>query len=175
MANKKDGFRDGKADEIREKLRESLTKEELMRIEQTRKLDAIKRDSPSFHLVLFQDQLKIALRKSQFEIEKILWNVSDIANQLVRARFQLDSKNITEILDKSGTIMNEDELKSHIKYMGWMQRGEVIGISPILMNIRAVVGTHDLDKNSILTEVEFDEYVEKIKTEVQEKGFKLFE
>lgn len=174
MINKKEGFREGKAEEIREQLRASLTKEELLRIDETRKFDAIERDSPSFHLVLYQDQLKIALRKAQFEIEKILWNIDNLSNQISRAEFQLTSKNIIETLGESGMIMNEEELITHIKYMQWAQKGEVIGLPKSLMQVRGVVGTHDIDKNPILTEDEFNEYVQKIDEEVQEKGFKLF-
>jgi hypothetical protein len=172
---KDNGFREGKKQETLEKIRASLTEEELHRLDEMKKLDSVKPGSISYKLAVHEDQLRVNLKKEKFNIKKIMWNIRNAKDQIERARFQLSSGDITETIGNSGIIMNQDELTTHIKYMEWTQLGEIQGITPILLRIRGIVGHIDVERKVIMEEKEFDKYVQEIEAEVKELGFDIFQ
>ena len=72
MTNANKGFRDGKKEEAIEKLRNSLSKEELERIKSTRELDTLEKGSISYKLAVQQDTLKQDMRQNKLQIKKMI-------------------------------------------------------------------------------------------------------
>ena len=175
MTNKEDGFRKDKKQEAIDKLRASLSKEELQRIKETRELNYLTKGSISYKLAVQQDTLKMELRQNKLQITKMIWNVRDIANQLFRLKIQLDYGSITEKLNGTDTTMTKDELKTMIEHMTWVQTGEVVAIPSFLLKIRGLVDHFDIEKKKIISEVQFDQYVKDVETELKTLGFELFE
>ncbi len=174
MANKNNGFRDGKLEEAREKLRANLSEAELERIKQTREMDNVPKGSISYKLAMMQDPLMIELRNNKFKIQKMVWNIRNVNNQIARGQSQLDTNTITELVPETNVVMSKEELITWMKHMTWIQDGEVTGIPTFLMKVRAIVGHNDYEGKSIITEVEFDEYVTEVETEIKELGFSIF-
>ena len=168
----KKGNREEIKKELLEELRKNLTKEELERIDHQREFDKINPGTAAYRMGVAVDPLRRQWLAAKSSIQKHLWNVDNITNQIRRLKAQLVVKNITEEL-KPGVYMNEHEMEAQIAHAGWLLEGEVNAIAPQLWQIRGVVGQHDLAKEVIVTEEQFDEYVRDVEKQLKGFGYAL--
>lgn len=168
------GFRKGKEEELKTKLRESLTDEELQRIEQARAFEECKKGTFSYDLALNQDMVRRQIRELKDNINLMLWNIENIINVKSRCLDQIHSGEIIEPLDDK-RIMNENELKTYMKKCERDALREVRGIATALAKLRTFVGLHDIAKNVLLTMEQYDSFVETVKEELSENGYEIFD
>jgi hypothetical protein len=170
------GFRTEKTKEdMHQAIKDSLSAEEAHFISELRQYDSLKPDSLAWKLALHNDTLRTSIRNQQEQIFKRIWNIKDIQNKIDRANLQLSTKEIYEKIGDSGITMNEDELKTYIEHMRWVKKGEVRDIAKQLLQLRANVGHIDLQRNIIMTEEQYEEYVQKIMNEIKGLGHDIFE
>jgi len=170
------GFRnEGTKQNIVKKIRDSLSEEEAHRIQEQRRFDDVIPGSHTYNIALHLDSLKTQYRNEQQTISKRIWNVENIQNNINRCKAQLKSGKIYETVPDSKMIMNEYELATYIKHQEWLILGEVRSIVPGLSKIRSVVGHKDYIGKEIMTEIQFNEYVESVIAELLKLGHDLYE
>lgn len=159
--------------QVLEDLRKSLTPQELERVKRIREMDKIDRDSNSWPIGLLVDPLRIQFRKAKSVVEKSLWNMEREKNHISRLKQQVMSGQITEQLPNGGP-MNEHEIGTQIKYAQWLIEGELQSLPIELWQMRGIVEQQDVGGNIIVSEKEFDEYLEGVRGRVKELGYVLF-
>lgn len=164
------GFRDGID---KKKLMKEMTEGDWKRIQQQKDFEKLNPGTFSYDLVLFLDDLRDRMRITKSVIEKRLWNINDITNQMNRLKMQLLKGDITEKL-KDGVTMINYEVNSLIQHQKWIIDGEVRGIPAELGALRANVGHFDVRKDIVLTEKEFDKYANEIKKRLKAFGYEIF-
>jgi len=176
MEKQDKGFRNEKIKEnMIEKLRANLTTEELQRIEAQRKFNDIEKDTHTYKIALHLDALRIQLRDEKQIIYKRLWNIENINNVEARCLKQIEDGDIYETLPDSNVVMNENEVKTYMKHQEWLRLGEVRAIAPSLAKIRSIVGHKDYVGQDILTEEEFNAYVEETMQKLEALGHSLYD
>ncbi len=171
------GFRPGKKEEIKAKIEETMTysPEEIERIKEVRKYDKIKPGTYTEKIAVFLDSLRSQFREIDNLIAKRLWNIEDIAANVERNKEEISSGNITLRLADREAFMTVPELKNYVQNQKWIQVGEVRSIPAQLASLRAIVGHKDVKGNEIISEKEFDEYVDKVQARLEVLGYKLFD
>lgn len=170
---KNKGFRDGQKEKLKEEFYKSLSKEEIARIEEQRKFESVKEGTLTFDLALHMDQLRMSLRENKCEIEKMIWNISNMRIHIRKCEDQLTLGNITEMLTDKQT-MNEAELKNHIVHQKWLIRKELQSIAKTLLDIRSVVGHTDIKKSVVFSDAQFENYAREVMLKLKELGFDIF-
>ncbi len=168
------GFRKGMKDKVLDKAREGITPEELERIKQQREYDSIEPGTFTHKLALHLDALQKQKRQNKIDIDKRMWNITNVLNEKRRYEEQLESGKIYAKL-KDDVTMNQYEVASSIKQCDWIALGEVRAISELLADLRSVVGRHDLAKNVILNIQQYDNYVDRVKQELETLGYDIFD
>ena len=151
----------------------SLTKEELARIKEVREFQTITKDTPTYNIAILCDTLRQNMRRLKLNIDKRIWSIDDINNNVHRLKIQQASGNITETM-KGGIVMNDSELTSLIKHNEWLKEGEFYALYPLFGEIRAIAEHRDIAGNIIMKLSEFDEWVLATKEELKNYGFNLF-
>lgn len=166
---KRKGFRDGisKEDIV------SLTDEEKQRIRDMRQYMDAPAGSLSRDVFLYSDQVRRMIRERKNTVEKRLWNIEDIENQMKRLQDQLDKDNITEEL-KNGVKMTAAEVRTQMKHMQWIRDGEAENIPYLLAEIRSFASHKDVAGNVIMTVEQFDEYANSILYRLRGYGYEIF-
>jgi len=164
------GFRNKMKEKL---LREGLTSAEISRIEEQRKFNELKPKTFSWMIAVHLDSIRRMFREKDNLLSKRLWNIENLNNNIKRCLDEIKSGNIsTEV--SPGLKMNVTELKTHIKYQEWLIIGEVRSIPEILAEIRAIVGHKDVLNTVVMSEEQFDKYVENIQVKLREQGYDLF-
>jgi len=168
--NKKNGFRAGvtKEDILQ------LTNAEKDQIIKQREFDNIKRDSYSYKVALQCDDLRRTRDKSFMSITKSMLGVKNARLEVDRMQDQLDTGNITREI-KDGVTMTEHEIMVEIETAKGLIEAIIKDIPSELGRLRTIVGFTDRVKNVVMTEVEYDNYVQKVETDLKHYGYDLFD
>lgn len=167
---KEKGFRDGID---KKSLMKSMTDEDWERIKKQKDLDKVEPGTPIYDLVLYQDDIRRAIREKKSLIEKRIWNIQDIKNQMTRLKTQLLKGDITEEL-KNGVPMNEAEVNSTIQHQKWIIDGEVRAISQVMAELLGFAGHTDVSRAVVLERDEFVKYMQSIEERLKGMGYELF-
>ncbi len=168
----KGGFRKDNKEAMLKRMKSSLTVEEAERLEETREHGQLVPGSWAYKIALRLDNVQQTVFKYKLDIEKTLWSIKNTSNAITRAKAQLDSGLITEKL-KDDLVMNIDELRAHIEYMKWTQAVEVNQIPRVLGEIRMLTGHKNLIGEVIMTNEQFEQYVEDTIVKLKMLGFDL--
>jgi hypothetical protein len=177
---KKKGFRPGREKEvlIQEMIDKGvITKQEWNRIEEQREFDNLNSSNPgstSWRVALECDQVRRMKNKYKAAIENAVADIMNAKATAQRLKIQIKKGEIKKEL-KPGMPMTlaEAEYEAYKNdNLAWAISRDIL---PELGKIRGLVGTTDLLKNPIITEEEFDEYVQKIEAKLRTTGIQLFE
>ena len=165
---KRNGFRPGvsKEDIV------NLSSEEKQRVKEMRQLMDAEVGSLSYNIFLYSDQVRRMIRERKNTLNKRLWNIEDLGNQIFRLQKQLDSKKILETL-KDGMTMTPDEVKTSMKHRQWIRDGEAENIPYLLAETRSFVGHKDVAGNTIMSLENFDKYAESILETLRGYGYEI--
>ncbi len=152
----------------------SITKEERDWIKEQRKFQEIKPQSPTWKVALTCDAVRTNLRMTKLKLQKRLWNIDDITNKIKRLENQLKPGETINECVKDGITMNKDELRNYITHHLWLRDGEVAAIPQSLAEMRNWVGHKDVNRKIVMTLKEFDEFVDSVDKNLQEKGYHIF-
>jgi hypothetical protein len=164
------GFRKGikKSDLIN-----SLSKEDLERLQKTRELQDMERGSLSYKIAIENDHVRRQKKEIERELMQSRINIAELRHNIIRLQEQLTSKQITEQLP-GGSVMNESELTSFIQKNNLLAMREVDKIPLMLGHLRMIVGTHDYAKNEIYTLPDWESEVKTIAESLDKMGYSIF-
>lgn len=171
---KQNGFRNGMKQEILEKIKADLTPEEAQRIEEIRQYDKLTPGSVSEKIVLALDSLQRQKADCKFKIAQRMFNIQKLKASDARYNKQLITGIITDKFDDK-TTMTVEEIKTQLFYNNYTAFGERRQILDILGDLRAIVGSIDLKRRVIITEEEYNDYVNQIEKDLAELGQNLFD
>lgn len=126
---------------------------------------------------------KIALQNDTVRANRdvMIDNIEEMVNHIrngittnKRKQEQIDTGNIVDEL-REGVLMNKEELKFEINSGERITKNVRRKIAREFGLLRDLVGTHDLVKNPIMTEEEYDALVLKTEKEMKELGVDLFD
>jgi hypothetical protein len=150
-----------------EEVRRTMSKEELNRVQQMRHFDSIERGTPSYRIGLAADQLRLMWEQAKNEVAKSVFNIKNLRAQVLRiAEQRAGGVAIEEV--KPGVPMNDLELEALQEHHTYAMQVERRAIIVGLWQARGIVGQHDLANNLILSEEDYDAFVES--TDVQLRG-----
>lgn len=132
------------------------------------------RDSITAKIMLQNDSVRA---DRDVKIDNVNEQVNHIRNALtanMRKQEQFDSGVITDELSP-GIPMNKHELEFEIKGGERVIMNTIRRVTRELASLRNVVGSHDLMKNPIMTEEEYDEFVLKTEQDLKKLGVDLFD
>ena len=151
-----------------------LTKEEKAQIQAQREFEEIAPNSFAWKVAVSNDPLIRKVKNSQRDIEKTLLECKKIRSGILRKKEEVKSKHIISEL-KDGILMTEDELKSQIRNEEYFIEGNIFNIPIMLGEIRNIVGKHNIIREVIINDAEYEKYTEKIVEEVSKLGYDLFD
>ena len=166
-----DGFRKGitKKDIIKD-----LNDEDWKRIAKTKELQTMKPDTYSYKIAVLCDQLRRKNRDTKQTLEKMIIQIYELIGSVKRLEEQVKIEHITEEL-KTGVRMNIEEAKTHIIRLKWGIQDEVNRFPLLLGELRTTVGHFDYSRKIIMTEEDFDKFVEKLETQLKNVEYSMWE
>jgi len=170
----KKGFRPTMDEKIKREIMSTLSEDEIQRIKEIRDASEVKPGSFSFELLVKTDSLRRRLKELDNVIYKRMWNIENLHNEMHRCDDQIQSNEIYDEL-KPGVKMNKYELSTLKKHQQWLALGEVRAITLLLVDLRALVNHKDIVGGVILTLEEWQKYVDKIKIQLAEFGYDLYD
>lgn len=150
----------------------SLTTEEMQRIKEVREFNEIKPGTNTYKIAIMCDSLRQQMRIKKAEIQKRLWTIDSVTNNVERLKIQLMT-GITEMV-KDGLVMNKSEVESLIKHNEWLRDGEFNAMYHLLASIRSLVEHKDVSGRIIMTMPQYDKYVEEVNIYLKKYGYDLF-
>ena len=159
----------------KKEIMKTLTREEINRIKETRKLEMTEPGTWTYKIAVQCDILRRKKAQWLHEISKCLLTVKSIKNMVSRLEDQLASGKITEEL-KPGIIMNADELAHFIENQNWTASFAIKDIPMYLANLRNdCVGHKDVAKREIMSVEEFEKFAEEVIRRAETLGFKVID
>jgi hypothetical protein len=152
---------------------QSLSNEEIARIQEIRKFETLNPNTPRWKVALLCDPLRQQLNLAKSRLAKRLWTIKDLNNKINRLNIQLATNNITEKMADNIT-MNKPEVESLIQHSLWLSEGEFNAVRLVLADISGLIGHIDYVKKEILTMEQFDKIVEETELYLNKFGYKLF-
>jgi len=152
----KGGYRKGLD---KKEIMKSMTKEDWKRISEQKKFESFTKGSVTAMVALQNDSLRRIRDEKTDNVEQRVNNIINLKSVISRKEGQIESGVITDEL-KEGVLMNKDELLFEINGSKRMIKREIIDICVDLGKLREIVGCHDFVGNVIITEEEYDSFVE---------------
>jgi len=165
------GFRKGVD---KEKIMKSLNDADWDFIKKMKDYEDIPKDSMRAKVFLQNDQLRRQRDRAFIAIDNAIVSIYDSNACISKLEKQNETGEITEEL-KPGVPMTQDELEVFIKKqknLAWAISKDVI---EHFNTLAGLVGCKDIAKNVIITETEFNEYVEKKRNIFKSLGFNIFD
>ena len=156
-----------------EKLKASLTKTEIARIEEVRQFEALNKGTAGYKVAVENDQVRRSVTKAIRDIQQELWTIENQKNSILRHQTEVTSGVINSEL-KPGVPLTVDELKTQIKYEEWQNEGTAKDICIALGTLRSFVGHKDVIGKVVLDEGGYDGMVNDIEKSLAQLGFELF-
>jgi hypothetical protein len=155
-------------------LKNTLTDVELKQIQAQREFQSLKPNSPRFKVGVANDVFARNIRTHKSNIEKGLWTIKNIENQQFKLKLQKKSGKITQELSE-GVIMTPEELSLEIEHKDWVMEKERHNILTELWQLAQYVGQHNVLKQVILSEEEFDQFHYYVESSLHDLSLKLYD
>lgn len=155
-----------------EVVRQTMSKEELRRVQQMRHFDTIEKGTPSYRIGLAADQLRLMWEQARNEVEKGIFNIKNLRAQQMRVVEQKGGGVVIEEV-KEGIPMNNLELDALHAHHEYAIKAERKAIVVGLWQARGIVGQHDLANAVIVSEEDYDAYVENVDVRLRGLGVSI--
>lgn len=162
-----------KKQEHLEKLKASLTKTELARIEETRKFETLNKGTAGYKIALENDQIRRSITKAIRDIQQELWVIENQKNSIRRHQTEVTGGVIQTEL-KPGVLLTKEELETQIKFEEWQNEGTARDVCIALGTLRSFVGHKDLIGRIIMDKEAYDGIINDIEKNLAQLGFDLF-
>lgn len=150
-----------------------LTGEEKLQIEAQRKFNLVDKGTRSYDVLAKIDRIARQVWENKNKVDKTLIELMNFNATMNRDATELESGNITREL-KPGLPMSQDELQWNIRLTKNMAETAVFNLPLILADLREVVGYKDVKGDVVISEEEYESYVDYVENEVKKLGYELF-